>query len=106
MPVLLVAAVAAVGVALDAPPPAAVRTLRPVADAHVAAARPGRNYGSLPALAVRRSSAARAYLRFDLRNANGVVRSAKLRMFVERGSPAGFRIHPVVRDDWDESATT
>ena len=107
-------AAAVVAAAVPAPAPAPteasgvplVRALRPVADAHVAARYPRRNFGRLATLAVRRSPAVRAYLRFDLRGVRGVVRSARLELFPTRRSSAGFSVRAVRNDAWGERRIT
>ena len=85
---------------------ALVRSFGAVADAHVSAAAPARNYGRAATLTVASSPVARAYVRFRVPDLRGVLRSAKLRLYVRTPSRAGLRARFVRNDDWGERSIT
>jgi hypothetical protein len=101
----LVAAFAAT-VAQPASAQSALRSFAPVADAHVSAAAPRRNYGKLMTLSVASSPLARAYVRFRVPDLRGVVRSAKLRIYSRTRSRAGVRVRLVPNNNWGERTIT
>jgi galactose oxidase-like protein/carboxypeptidase family protein/flagellar hook capping protein FlgD len=73
-------------------PPSAGSTLTffPVADAHVYSGNPTSNYGSLGTLRARRDSTDyQFYLQFDVQGITGLVKSAKLHLYVTDPSPVG-----------------
>jgi calcineurin-like phosphoesterase family protein len=80
-------------------------TVRPVADAHVSAAAPGRNYGRARGLVVASRPRTRAYLRFRVRGVQGSVRRARLRLFVLRGG-GRLKVAPVRSNRWSERRIT
>ena len=66
-------------------------TFTAVADAYVRQADPNTNYGSATSLIVDSSPVFESYLKFTVSNVSGVVRSAKVRLYVTNGSPGRTR---------------
>ena len=79
-------------------------TLTPVADAHVKARYPDRNYGDQDHLRIRRSSAYNVHLKFSIPSV-GVVSSAKLRLYTTNGSRDGGTIF-ATSPEWSEDSIT
>jgi len=79
----------------------------PAADAYVSQARPDRNFGSSPAL---RTDAfprpERSYLRFAIVRLPGAVAAARLRLYAETTSQAGYAVHSVPSGNWREDSIT
>ena len=102
----LLAAAFAATVAHPASADPGMRSSAPVADAHVSAAAPRRNYGKLMTLSVASFPVARPYVRFRLPDIRGVVRSAKLRVYSRTRSRAGVRVRLVPNNKWGERTIT
>jgi hypothetical protein len=81
------------------------RVLAVAADAHVSAARPRTNLGASKELRIDDSPSIRSYLSFELPHLDAPVGQALLRVYVKRGSRAGFRVRAVT-DGWREKAIT
>ncbi|HSL77401.1 MAG TPA: DNRLRE domain-containing protein, partial [Candidatus Limnocylindrales bacterium] len=89
-------------------------TLNPVADAHVAPAAPGNNYGSTNPLRTREGTgttsdpAYRAYLKFDVSSLAGqTIQSVTLRLFVPSDpTPNVQNVYRVPDSGWGESTIT
>ncbi|CAA9436824.1 MAG: 3-phytase [uncultured Rubrobacteraceae bacterium] len=83
------------------------QTFRPVADARVEEANPDANFGSFRRLATDRDYGAerRSYLRFEVSDLDGLVTSAKLRLYAEGTSADGPELWPVV-NNWEEGSVT
>lgn len=85
---------------------AATARLTTVADAHVRADRPLRNYGSRHSLRVGHSPINEAYLRFDLRGVRNVTR-AVLRLHAKKRSPhPKIDVRMVGTEAWREHTIT
>jgi acid phosphatase type 7 len=85
---------------------AATTTVITVADAHVRADRPLRNYGTNRSLVVGHSPVHRAYLRFNLRGVRNVTR-AVLRLYEKRGSSnPRIDVRAVRTESWKERTIT
>jgi hypothetical protein len=83
---------------------AAAPTARAVADAHVSAAAPARNFGRARVVTAGPGARARAYLRFRVPSLGRAIAKASLRLYVVRG---GGRVsfHPVAAS-WPERRIT
>lgn len=84
--------------------PAGVVSVPARADAYVSAARPAAGFGATRLLLVGRSRE-RAYLGFDLPSVTPALAVAQLRVWVERGSRAGFTVR-AARGRWRERTIT
>lgn len=95
---------AASAVADPAAAAAATKVFTPVADAHVSASAPARNFGASRTLAVARRPVTRTYLRFRVTlPANAVVSAATLRLYrTASGRPGRFRAYAVPDARWRE----
>jgi hypothetical protein len=107
LPALLLAAGLVLAVAVgstSARTDAAAPTSRAVADAHVSAAAPARNFGRARALTAGPGTRSRAYLRFRVPSLGRTIAKATLRLYVVRG---GGRVsfHPVAAT-WPERRIT
>ncbi|MGB2875421.1 MAG: DNRLRE domain-containing protein, partial [Gaiellaceae bacterium] len=83
----------------------ATATFRPLADAEVSSAQPGRNFGSSQVLGVDRHPAVRSYLRFRVLGLAAPVRSATLRIYVGVARGHGLLVAGV-RGPWNERRIT
>ena len=89
-------------------------TLTPIADAHVAPAAPGNNYGATNPLRTREGSGTttdptyRAYLKFDVSSVAGqTIQSVTLRLFVPSDpTPNVQNVFRVADSGWGESTIT
>jgi len=108
----LAAVGAAAGLAVAAPiGGGAARTstvaLTPVADSHVMADKPRRNFGNASKLVIARRPAAIAYLRFSVAVPAGeTVTRATLQLFGSSSSTVGFTVSRVASTTWREAKTT
>ncbi len=80
-------------------------TVKATADAYVSSAAPSVNYGSSKSLRIDASPIVRSYLRFDLRAVSGTVTSARLTLFADSASTAGYSVARS-GDAWTESGIT
>jgi hypothetical protein len=86
-------------------PTAALPTARALADAHVSAAAPARNFGAARSLTAGPAGRARAYLRFRVPDFGRTITRVALRVYVVRGrGRASF--HPVPAASWAERRIT
>lgn len=86
---------------------ASVRAFEVVADAHVDGARPGMNFGTHASLPIHPSPVQRCYLRFDLRDLEGVeVRYAKLSLMNEMAVDPGIEAWTTDGQEWSEATVT
>ncbi|HEY8237834.1 MAG TPA: PQQ-dependent sugar dehydrogenase [Candidatus Limnocylindrales bacterium] len=76
----------------------------PIADAQVRPSSPSRNYGHDAVLRVRLNKS-RVYLKFTVTGLTGAPASAKLRLWVTDGGPAGGNIY-TVSNSWTETGIT
>ena len=74
----------------------------PVADAYVSTAHPDANYGTEPTLRADATPKIRSYLRFRLPELSGRIVRAQLRLWSPTGDLAGYSVHPVTSNRWDE----
>jgi chitodextrinase len=72
------------------------------ADAYVREADPYANYGSQVGLTVDGSPRFESYLTFNVGNVPGIVQSAKLRLYVNNGSPDGPAVYTTT-SNWSET---
>jgi parallel beta-helix repeat protein len=94
---------AAVGVTTPAAPQPGQATFTPVADTYVDAATPTTPRGTATTLRIDASPDVRSYLRFDVQGSTGSIVSAKLRLWANSSSSAGYRAHGVSDTAWLES---
>lgn len=93
---------------------AATLTITPSDDAHVRSEYPDRNYGSKDRLRLRSTSTEsfNAYLKFNVTDVDGVVQSAKLRLYAYDGSDMAGSIYAVSNNyqgqntSWNEGDLT
>lgn len=78
-------------------------TLNPEADSYVHANNATSNYGSSSVLRTDASPDIRSYLRFDVTGLTGPVTSATLRIAGDSSLTAGYDLHQVDDNTWDES---
>jgi parallel beta-helix repeat protein len=78
-------------------------TFTPVADAYVDQAIPTMNYGASTVLRTDASPVVRTYLRFQVANVTGTVRSVKLRIYATSASATGFEVRRVTDNSWGET---
>jgi len=81
-------------------------TLKPVADALVSSAAPGRNFGRARALMVDRRPTELTYLRFRVRGLAGRVRRATLRLYATQVRGHGLIVAAVPSHRWTERRIT
>ena len=86
-------------------PAIAAPTVTLVADARVASANPGTNYGSSSRLEVDTSPQTESYLRFTVSGVEGTVTSARLRAWVKDSSANGPEVYRS-GTSWGESTIT
>jgi hypothetical protein len=102
-----VALAAAAGAASAANGPTAeIRAFKPVADTHVSAARPQKNFGRAPILRVDGFPETTAYLRFDLRRLRGDITSVTLLLHPSTAGRASFAVRRVRVNEWRERRLT
>lgn len=90
--VLAAIALPFLGGTAGAAPGDVVTTLSPAADTYVAAANKNTNYGTATSLKADASPVLQSFVRFDVPALSGPVLSAKLRLYVNTGSTAGFDV--------------
>ncbi|HEX8992477.1 MAG TPA: DNRLRE domain-containing protein [Anaerolineales bacterium] len=82
-------------------------TFTPVADAYVSHAHPSTNYGASQVLRADASPIVRSYIRFVVAGLNGSqVQSARLRLYANNSSAAGFSVRTLSDNTWSESKIT
>ncbi len=81
-------------------------SLAPAADAYVSEDKPDAIYGRNKALRTDASPDMRSYLRFDMQQVNGTVLRARLRVYANTASSAGYEVRTVSAGGWEESALT
>ncbi len=81
-------------------------TFVPTADAFVDASVPGTNYGTNVSLRVDGSPLKRAYVRFVVSGATGVVKKATLQLWANSASSAGYQVGVVTDTTWAEGTIT
>lgn len=86
-------------------PAAAASSFTPVADSYVESDRPTRNNGTKAQVRVDASPILNTYLRFNVQGATDFS-SAKLRVFTNTTSSAGFAVRPVANTTWGETTIT
>jgi hypothetical protein len=86
-------------------PAATAPTARALADAHVSAEAPARNFGAARTLTAGPGARARAYLRFRVPALGRPITRATLRLFVVRGGGRAY-FHPVPAAGWAERRIT
>lgn len=102
---LVLVALAATLLTLPAATQAA--TFRPTDDTFTRASQPNRNFDGSTRLPSQRTTAARSYLKFDVRGIEGDVTGAVLQLQARRPSGRkGVTLHPVRSNQWRESALT
>ena len=103
--IVLTALTSATGTAAAATTTATTRLVA-VADAHVSAAEPNRNFGKAGRLHVDSAPDVRSYLRFSLRGITGQVTRARLRVYSGSSSTSGFGVRSVSDSTWREGTIT
>jgi chitodextrinase len=101
--VVLLTSVAQAGVRPVIVPPG---TFLPVADAYVNSAKPNANYGQSVKLKTESVPQMLSYMRFDLRRVTGSISRATLVVYSSTASSAGFEVHSVTDDGWEERSIT
>ncbi len=82
-------------------------TLTPAADTYVTQNNRQSNYGGNVSLRVDLSPTIVSYLRFNVQGLNGApVQSAKLRIFANSASSAGYSVNTVANTSWGEKTIT
>jgi parallel beta-helix repeat protein len=92
-------------VSVTTPAGATVSTFDAVADTYVNADTPATNFGSGDELRTDNAPLIRSFLRFDVSGITGTVTRAKLRIFANSSSSAGFEVH-ALSATFDETAVT
>ncbi len=82
----------------------ATYTFPAVADAYVASDLTSSNFGSSGMLKADASPDYRSYLRFNVADITGTVTSATLRLYATSSSAAGYRVHNVTSQTWEEGS--
>jgi hypothetical protein len=82
-----------------------IATFDAVADTYIAEDVPAQNYGDRPELRTDASPVRHSFLRFDVSGITGTPTRAKLRIFANSASFAGFEVHSLP-DAFDELAVT
>lgn len=108
---IVMAALLLAGTVLGAQPGGATEietmSFLPVADAHVAAAKPANNYGSRTMLEVDGSPVLVSYLRFDVRGAAGrKIAGVRLRLRQVGSTNLGGRVFVISGSSWAEATLT
>jgi parallel beta-helix repeat protein len=91
--------------AVTTPAGATISTFDAIADAYVNADAPTTNFGSGDELRTDNTPLIRSFLRFDVAGITGTVTRAKLRIFANSSSSAGFEVH-ALSATFDETAVT
>ncbi|MGB8984286.1 MAG: DNRLRE domain-containing protein [Anaerolineales bacterium] len=86
--------------------PSASLTFKPAADAYVSAAAPSTNYGATSPLRMDGNPIIRSYLTFNVQGLSGPIASAKLKVYVNSSSSAGFSVYRVPDAGWNELSLT
>jgi hypothetical protein len=106
----LVSILAATGIALALPMPsahAAVVKLKPSQDTYVDATAPSRAQGGAKALRLTAKPVRRGFLRFDLREAEGTLTKATLRLYLTGSKGGRLKVSRVAAGgSWSERSTT
>ncbi|GGR98054.1 hypothetical protein GCM10010169_48290 [Micromonospora fulviviridis] len=84
----------------------AVTPITAVADTYVKASSPTSKYGTATLLRVDGDPVTNAYLKFAVSGQTGVVRRARLKIWIAAGSSSGFVVRPVADSTWSETQTT
>jgi parallel beta-helix repeat protein len=92
-------------VSVTTPAGATVSTFDAVADTYVNADSPTTNFGGGDELRTDNTPLIRSFLRFDVSGITGTVSRAKLRIFANSSSSAGFEVH-ALSTTFDETAVT
>lgn len=87
-------------------PAGATYTFTPVADAYVAGDLTSSNFGLSGMLKADASPDYRSYLRFNVSDVVGSITSATLRLYATSSSTAGYRVHNVTNQNWEEASIT
>jgi hypothetical protein len=82
------------------------RTYTAVADTHVSAAEPTRNFSSATQLRVAGDPVVRTYLKFNVGRLSGKVAKATLRVYAKNESTAGFDVRGVLSSTWSARTLT
>ena len=82
------------------------RTYKAVADTHVSAAAPHRNFGSATELRVAGRPVVSTYLKFNIGRLSGTVAKATLRVYAKNESTAGFDVRGVSSSTWSARKLT
>jgi hypothetical protein len=95
------------------PSPAALPTLTttaftfaPVADAYISKPKPNLNFGTSNMLRVYGGPLGASYLRFEVNDLPGTVVRATLRLYTHSPSNAGYQVHAITDNTWNESTIT
>jgi len=81
-------------------------TLTPVADVYVNSALPDSNFNNENQLRTDASPEIASLLRFDVPSLMGQDVTATLRVYAESAGDAGYTVHSVADNSWDEGSTT
>lgn len=87
------------------PAPGGTVSFAPVADAHVRAAEPDRNFGT-SSLRTDGSPIINSYLKFDVRGLSSTPSKATLRIYATSANSIGFAVAGVADTSWQESTIT
>ena len=74
----------------------------PAADSYVNESNTTMNYGMVTNLRVDGSPIIRSYLRFDVQGLSGTITRVTLRLFTNTSSGAGYEVHSVTDNTWNE----
>jgi hypothetical protein len=86
--------------------PASSLTFKPVADAYVSAAVPSTNHGATSPLRMDGNPIIKSYLTFNVQGLSAPIATAKLKVYVNSSSSAGFSIYGVPDVGWNELSLT
>jgi hypothetical protein len=81
-------------------------TFSPVADAYISKPKPNLNFGTSNMLRVYGGPLGASYLRFEVNDLPGTVARATLRLYTHSPSNAGYQVHAVTDNTWNESTIT
>lgn len=85
--------------------PGGMVSFAPVADAHVRAAEPDRNFGT-SSLRTDGSPIINSYLKFDVQGLSGTPSKATLRIYASSANSVGFAVAGVANTSWQEGTIT